>query len=122
MPRTNPPKLSDKFSVVKFIKKRMKKDDDFTEDHVKGFDRRVRDHKLMMFIIEYTQELYDDFVYENYIVPNCYCNPGLIARRRECSHCYYYEYTYKYKMEPYLQCIMENEQFAKIRQYQLTSL
>lgn len=60
MPRTNPPKLSDKFSVVKFIKKRMKKDDDFTEDHVKGFDRRVRDHKLMMFIIEYTQELYDE--------------------------------------------------------------
>ena len=61
-----------------------------------------------------TQELYDDFVYENYIVPNCYCNPELIARRRECSHCYYYEYSYKYKMEPYIQCIIENEQCEKI--------
>jgi len=59
MPRTNPPKLSVKFPVVKFIKNRMKKDDEFTDDHVKGFDRRVRDHKLMMFMIEYCQELYD---------------------------------------------------------------
>ena len=70
----------------------------------------------------YMQELYDDFVYENYISPNCYCCPGLIARRRECSHCYYYEYTYKYKMQPYIQCIMENEQYAKIIQNHLTSL
>lgn len=69
-----------------------------------------------------TQELYDDFVYDNYIVPNCYCNPGLIARKRECSHCYYYEYTHKYKMEPYILCITENDQYAKIIQSDLTSI
>ena len=59
MTRTNPEKLSVKYPVVKFIKKRMKRNDNFTENHVKGFDRRVRDHDLMMFMIEYTQELYE---------------------------------------------------------------
>ena len=57
MTRKNPEKLSVKYPVVKRLKEKMKYNKEFTEDHIKGFDRRVRDHTLMMFMIEYMQEL-----------------------------------------------------------------
>ena len=60
----------------------------------------------------YEQELYDDFVYNTYIEPKCYCR--LLRRNKDCTPCYEYEYTYKYKMDSYITCIMDNDQFCKI--------
>ena len=45
-------KLSVKYPIVAAIKQQMKQRDCFNADHVKGFDRRVRNHDLMMFLIE----------------------------------------------------------------------
>ena len=55
----NPEKLQVKYPCVKFIKKRLRKNDDVAEHQVANFDRRVRDNAFLLQIIEYTQELYE---------------------------------------------------------------
>ena len=60
----------------------------------------------------YEQDLYDDFVYRTYIAPVCYCHR--LRRNKDCTPCYKYEYTYKYKMDSYITCIVNNDQFNKI--------
>ena len=67
----------------------------------------------------YKKDLYEDFVYENYIAPNCYCNP---RRKDECEHCYYYEYTYRYTPQDFKCCILDNPQFRKINYGEKTKL
>lgn len=60
----------------------------------------------------YEQDLYDDFVYSTYIAPVCYCRR--LRRNKDCTPCYEYEYTYKYKKDSYITCIVNNDQFNKI--------
>ena len=57
---TSKEKLSVKYPIVTAMKQDMKQIDCFNADHVKGFDRRVRNHDLMMFLIEYAQKLSDE--------------------------------------------------------------
>ena len=64
----------------------------------------------------YAQQLYSDFVYDNYIIPNCYC--ALRRRRKyDCNPCYYFEYTDKYTLSSYLTCLTKNPQCSKILSY-----
>ena len=56
------------------------------------------------------RDLYEKFVYENYIIPNCYCN----RRRDECEYCYDYDYTDRYTPQNFKCCIQDNPQFTKI--------
>ena len=58
------------------------------------------------------QDLYDDFVYHTYIAPLCYCHK--LRRNKDCNHCYYYEYTTRYKLNSYINCIWDNNQYSKI--------
>ncbi len=55
----NPEKLQVKYPCVKFIKKRLRKNDDVEEHQVAKFDSRVKNNPFLLQIIEYTQELYD---------------------------------------------------------------
>ena len=55
----NPEKLQVKYPCVKFIKKRLRNNDDVAEHQVANFDRRVKDNPFLLQIIEYTQELYE---------------------------------------------------------------
>ncbi len=57
---TSKEKLSVKYPIVTVMKQQMKQRDCFNANHVKGFDRRVRNHDLMMFLIEYAQKLSDE--------------------------------------------------------------
>jgi hypothetical protein len=58
------------------------------------------------------RELYNSFIYENYIMPNCYCH--LRRRNRDCEYCYSYDYTDMYTPQDFKCCIMDNPQFTKI--------
>lgn len=55
----NPEKLQVKYPCVKFIKKRLRNNDDVAEHQVAKFDSRVKSNPFLLQIIEYTQELYD---------------------------------------------------------------
>mgnify|MGYP003968663611 FL=1 len=61
----------------------------------------------------YEQDLYDSFVWDNYIAPNCYCR---IYRRgnKDCEHCHLYEYTNHYKLSRFITCIEKNSQYNKL--------
>jgi len=61
----------------------------------------------------YKKQLYLDFVYSNYIEPNCYCHR---TRRGwyECTHCWEFEYTDKYCPLDCKICIDDNPQYTKI--------
>ena len=60
----------------------------------------------------YEQELYEDFVMQNYVFPNCDCHR---YRKRECNACYEFEYTTKYHLSQYNVCIWNNKQLHNIR-------
>ena len=65
------------------------------------------------------QDFYDDFVMETYITTNCYC--PLYPSKRECSHCYIFEYSNYYKTSNFIHFIDENPQFGKIIQYKINN-
>lgn len=56
MSRKNPPKLEIEYPCVKTIKNRMKKNDEISDDQIKGFDRRVRNSPVLMTIIQYASQ------------------------------------------------------------------
>jgi len=67
----------------------------------------------------YKKELYEDFAYQQYILPHCYCYRYYNSRAqrwkdRECRYCYEYEYTKKYIPSDYQLCIEDNKQYSKI--------
>ncbi len=61
------------------------------------------------------QEIYDEFIFQQYILPNCYCHS--LRYNKDCNHCHLYEYTDHYKLPEYLTCVEYNDQFAKILLY-----
>lgn len=68
----------------------------------------------------YKKELYENFAYEQYIIPNCSCRRyyNSIAQRwkeRECSGCYIFEYTNVYMPKDFRICIYNNPQYRKIQ-------
>jgi len=60
----------------------------------------------------YEQDIYDKYVLHTYVMPNCYCHR--LRRNKDCTHCYDFEYTTKYKLDSYITCIDDNDQFSKI--------
>ena len=60
----------------------------------------------------YEQDVYEDFVLTTYVTPNCYCHR--LRRNKDCSWCYYFEYTNKYKLDSYITCIQDNDQYQTI--------
>ena len=59
MTRTNPDKLSVEYPVIKFIKRRMKRNDDIKTHQINKFDNRVKGSPFLLQIIQYTQELFE---------------------------------------------------------------
>jgi len=59
------------------------------------------------------RELYRDFAYDQYVVPQCRCR-YLPPNRRDCDACYAFEYTNYYDTEDYKVCIETNPQYDKI--------
>ena len=60
----------------------------------------------------YEQDVYEDFVLHTYVGPNCYCHR--LRRNKDCSWCYKFEYTNVYKLDSYVMCIQDNDQYQKI--------
>lgn len=67
------------------------------------------------------KEIYEEFVYEQYVMPNCRCIEYFnnIAQRwktRECDACFIYESTFTYMPEDFRLCIWDNTaQYQKIK-------
>jgi hypothetical protein len=62
--------------------------------------------------IQHEQDVYEDFVLHTYVGPNCYCHR--LRRNKDCSWCYKFEYTNVYKLDSYVMCIQDNDQYQKI--------
>lgn len=67
----------------------------------------------------YKRDLYQEFVLEQYIEPNCRCFSywNSIAQRwktRDCYFCEEFEYSDKYTPLDFTYCITENDQYDKI--------
>ena len=66
------------------------------------------------------KELYEDFVYDQYILPNCKCRRYYNSRAqrwktRECDSCFIFDSTFTYMSEDFRMCIMDNPQYQKIQ-------
>ena len=80
--------------------------------------------------ISYKQQIYEEFIWENYVKPNCRCNNfpnnGIekIYKRRDCNDCFMVENSQKNIIDEFKVCINENKQFNKIRNeyFQLNKL
>ena len=63
---------------------------------------------------------YEEFVWANYVYPNCYCNncPDngryKIYKKRDCNECFKFESTFMYTSNDFVECISDNPQFQKI--------
>jgi len=66
--------------------------------------------------IFYKKELYEDFMFKQYIEPNCQCQE-LGFHSRLCSGCWMYDETTGWFPDDYKICIYENPQYKKIRNY-----
>ena len=54
--------LADELPIINMIKRRMKKDDKFTKDQVRDFERRVSRSDSVRFLVEMIQEFHQKFV------------------------------------------------------------
>jgi hypothetical protein len=55
------------------------------------------------------KEIYENFIYEHYVKPNCSC-----IGTRQCSECWLFHDTLHYMPEDFKLCIWDNPQFKKI--------
>ena len=86
---------------------------------IQGYVRNDMMHKHLneyLRTVSDKQYFYDEFVYETYIIQNCYC--PLYYSKRECSHCFLYENTFYYKTTSYINTIIDNPQYCKVIQYE----
>jgi hypothetical protein len=63
----------------------------------------------------YEQKIYDEFCYNQYVLPNCYCHrlsQKYLKKYDGCDHCRTYESLYYYKLPQYLTCIMDDNDYA----------
>ena len=66
------------------------------------------------------KELYEDFVWNNYVYPNCKCNNcpdnGMykIYKRKDCDACFMFDSTHIYTPIDFMECIIDNPQYYKI--------
>lgn len=69
----------------------------------------------------YTKKnLYEEFIFENYVYPKCYCNNcpdnGVrkIFKKKDCDPCFIFESTFTYVPNDFNECVIDNPQFKKI--------
>jgi hypothetical protein len=66
------------------------------------------------------KEKYEDFVYFNYVYPNCSCNncpdngKHKIYKKKDCNACFMFGSTFTYIPNDFNECIINNPQFQKI--------
>jgi hypothetical protein len=66
------------------------------------------------------KEKYEEFIYFNYIYPNCSCNncpyngKYKIYKKKDCNPCFIFESTFTYMPNNFNECIINNPQFQKI--------
>lgn len=66
------------------------------------------------------KDKYEEFVYFNYVYPNCSCNncpyngKYKIYKRKDCNPCFIFESTFTYMPNDFNECIIYNPQFQKI--------
>lgn len=66
------------------------------------------------------KEKYEEFVWNNYVYPNCTCNncpdngKYKIYKKRDCNECFKFESTFMYTPNDFVECISDNPQFQKI--------
>lgn len=66
------------------------------------------------------KEKYEEFVWNNYVYPNCACNncpdngKYKIYKKRDCNECFKFESTFMYTPNDFVECISDNPQFQKI--------
>ena len=69
------------------------------------------------------KELYEEFVWANYVYPNCACNNcpdngrHKIYKRKDCNECFKFESTFIYTPNDFVECITDNPQYQKIMYY-----
>ena len=63
--------------------------------------------------INIKQQIYDRFVYFNYIIPNCYCF-AIHINDNCCNWCFDYKYTNKYNLPLFNTIFYRNSQYKKI--------
>lgn len=61
--------------------------------------------------LQYKESKYDAFVFDNYIIPSCFCNHQLDLY---CIVCMEYEHSDHYIPRDYLTCIKYNTQYIKV--------
>lgn len=72
------------------------------------------------------KELYEDFVWANYVYPKCVCNNcpdngrHKIYKRKDCDECFKFESTFIYTPTDFVECITDNPQYQKIMYYPQT--
>ena len=70
--------------------------------------------------IHQRNNLYRDFVWDNYVYPNCVCNncpdngKYKVYKKNDCNHCFIFESTTRYMPNDFNECIIDNPQFQKI--------
>jgi hypothetical protein len=71
--------------------------------------------------LRYKNELYENFVLYNYVIPRCNCSNhapdngnNKLYIKKECSVCFMYYSTTHFTNENYLLCIENNQQYSKI--------
>ena len=55
----NPPKLVLEYPCIRFIKGRMRHNDDINENQLKNFDRRVRNSPFILTIVQYAEHQFN---------------------------------------------------------------
>lgn len=61
--------------------------------------------------LQYKDSKYDEFVFNNYIIPSCFCDRELDVI---CGICIEYENSDHYVPQCYLTCIKYNTQYIKV--------
>lgn len=92
-------------------------------DYIQGYltnDFAINALKEYYSYLYHKKELYEDFVYDQYIAPNCNCHRYYNSRAqrwktRECNSCFVFESTFQYMPEDFRRCVWENPQYQKIQ-------
>ena len=67
--------------------------------------------------LHYSEDLYSDFIYNQYVIRTCFCDYSLRKYGVDCKHCYKYESSREYITNEFRVCIDENHQYGKIVLY-----
>jgi hypothetical protein len=88
---------------------------------IQGYLRNDIAHEAVreyLYYLEYQQQVYDDYIYNTQVQPNCYCHELCAKYLRKydgCDYCRRFESDDCYKLPQYMVCFSDNEQCCKLR-------